>query len=345
MTEIKNVSHHNGLSQLLDTFPLATEIVVGNGDHRLVTPPRLLIDPSHPQPSAELHVKIHIRGPADFSRLTRVYPKLRAFDCAVIYAVTIGSDCQIDWDLSVWGRMVIPGKTALASWPPNHGITPAQSTVIPFCVIHDREIFSMAIRQSIDLETLSKHLEQRRQMGWGEIPRWEMQVTIFSALPRFLFHNRQITHFKIEKARPLPINIGGFLTLDWSALRRTTCVPCHGLKDLTIRIDFNKACVSNISDRIRGIIDSPDQFPVLGLKRLVILIEPGTVGKKAIASLPPYSQIAKLLVRLYGHRFELKIQKADADAAGGPFLTCLRSQLVKEVELQQEQETRRMESV
>jgi hypothetical protein len=330
VTEIKDVSHHNGLSQLLDTFPLATEIIVGNGNHRLVTPPRLLVDPSHPQPSAELHVKVLLKsGAADLPLLIRVYPKLRAFDCVVVYTITIGSDCRIDWDLSMWGRMVIPGKTALASWPPEDGTPLAQSIVIPFCVIHDREIHSMTIKQSIDLETLSKHLEQRRQMGWGDIKRWDVRVTSFSALPQFLSLNRQVTELTIRRSGALPINIAGFLTLDWSPLRRTIQNPHHGLEDLTIRLDFSRACAGNIGHRIRTIMESGNRSPVFGLKTLVLLIETGTVAKKAIASLPPYSQIAKLFVGIYGHHFELKIEMAEVGAVEGPFIECLRSQLVK----------------
>jgi len=343
VTEIKDISHHNGLSQLLDTFPLAIEIIVGDGTHRLVTPPRLLVDASHPQPSAELHVKVLLKwSPADLSLLIRVYPKLRAFDCVVIYTITIGRHCQIDWDLSMWGRMVIPGKTTLASWPPKDGTTPAQTTVIPFCVIHDREIHSMTIRQSIDLETLSKHLEQRRQMGWGDIKRWNVRVTSFSALPQFMSLNRQVTELTIRRSGALPINIAGILTLDWMPVRRTIQTPHHGLKVLTIHLDISRACVGNIGDRIRTIMESGNPSPVFGLKTLVLLIETGTVAKKAIASLPPYSQIAKLFVRIYGHHFELKIEMAEVGAVEGPFIECLRSQLVKEVEIQQRKERRRL---
>jgi hypothetical protein len=346
VTEIKDVSHHSILSQLLDTFPLAIEIIIGKGNHRLVTPPRLLVDPSHPQPSAELHVKVLLKsGAADLPLLIRMYPKLRAFDCVVIYTITIGSDCQIDWDLSVWGRMIIPGKTALASWPPMDGTTPAQSTVVPFCVIHDREIHSMTIKQSIDLETLSQHLEQRRQMGWGDIKRWDVRVTSFSALPQFLSLNRQVTELTIRRSGALPINIAGFLTLDWSPLRRTVQTPHHGLEILTVRLDFSRACVGNIGHRIRTIMESGNRSPVSGLKTLVLVIETGTVAKKATASLPPYSQIAKLFVGIYGHHFELKIEMAEVGAFEGPFIECLRSQLVKEVELQQEKARRRMEFV
>jgi hypothetical protein len=344
VTEIKDVSHHNGLSQLLDTFPLATEIIVGNGDHRLMTYPRLLVHPPHPKPAALLYVKIHLKSVLnDLPALMRVYPKLRAFDCRVFYAVTIGSGYKIDWDLSAWGRMIFPGTTALAPWPPKNGRTSLVPALIPFCVIHDREIHSMTIKQSIDLETLSKHLEQRRQMGWEEIKRWDVRVASFSALPQFLSLNRQITELMIRRSGALPINIAGFLTLDWSPLRRTIQNPHHGLEDLTIRLDFSRTCVGNIGHRIRTIMESGNRSPVFGLKTLVLLIETGTVAKKAIASLPPYSQIAKLFVHIYGHHFELKIEMAEVGAVEGPFIECLRSQLVKEVELQQEKDRRRME--
>jgi hypothetical protein len=343
VTGIKDVCHHNGLSQLLDTFPLATEIIVGNGDLRLVTPPRLLINPSHPQPCAELHVKVHVEpGPHDFPRLIQTYLNLRAFDCAVVYTVTIGSGCQINWDLTVWGSSISLGITRLTSWRPTDSRT-GKPRPTPFSAIHDRDIVSMTIDQSIDLEILSKHLEQRRHMGWGEIKRWSVRPTTYSNIPRFLLQNRGITHLKIERDQPFPISIGGFLTIDWSPLRRTSQAPHHALRDLTIRLDFNKACVGNIGHRIRTIMESGNRFPVFRLKTLILLIETGTVAKKAIASLPPYPQIAKLFVCIYGHHFELKIEMAEVGAVEGPFIECLRSQLVKEVELQQEKERRRME--
>jgi hypothetical protein len=342
VTEIKDVSEHDGLSQLLETFPLATEIIVGNGDLRLVTPPRLLIDPSHPQPPAELHLMVHLKsGPADFPQLTRGYPNLRAFDCVVVYTVTIGSGCRVNWDLAVWGSSIGLGisATMLASLraPPTRAGEP---TPTPFCAIHDRDIVSMTIDQFLDLETLSRHLEQRRQMGWGEIRRWDVRAT-YSTMPRFLLQNRHITHFKIQRDRSFPISIGGFLTIDWSPLRRTSLAPHHALNDLTIRLDFSKACVGNIGHRIRTIMESGIRSPVFGLKTLVLLIETGTVGKKAVATLPPIRRF----VRIYGHHFELKIEMAEVGAVEGPFIECLRSQLVKEVELQQEKERRRMESV
>jgi hypothetical protein len=343
MTELTDVTQ-NGLSQLLDTFPLATEIIIDNGNHRLVTPPRLLMDSLHPQPSAQLHVRIHLKsGPADLPRLTQVYPRLRAFDHVVIYTMTIGKGCHIDWDPSVWARMISPGTTTLAAWPPKSTGPPKEPTVIPFCIIYNRDVFAMTIKQSIDLENLSKHLEQRRQMGWGDIKRWDVGVPNFSALPRFLSDNPKITHLKIRRSGPLPINIGGLLTLDWSPLRRTDQIPCHGLEDLTMRIDFSNPCVGDINHRIRELIESKDHSPVFGLKTLSIEVKSGPIGKKAIASLPPYSQIARLLVRLYGHHFELKIERVEVDAIEGPFIECLRSQLVKEVELQQAKVRRRME--
>jgi len=218
-----------------------------------------------------------------------------------------------------------------------------ESISVPFCVVGDREIASMTIDQSIDLEMLSKHLEQRRQLGWRDIKKWDVRVTSFSALPQFLSLNRQVTELMIRRSGALPINIAGILTLDWMLVRRTIQTPHHGLKVLTIRLDISGACVGNIGDRIRTIMESGNPSPVFGLKTLVLLIETGTVAKKAIASLPPYSQIAKLFVRIYGHHFELKIEMAEVGAVEGPFIECLRSQLVKEVEIQQRKERRRLE--
>lgn len=338
MTGIKDVCQHTGLSQLLDTFPLATEIIVGNGDHRLATPSRLLVDPSHPQPSAELHVKVDLKSHADSTMHTRTPPKLQAFDCVLILTVVIGSGCQIDWGLAVWGRLVVLGRSILEKWPAILR-TPKWRT-LPFCMIGHREIASMTIDQPVVLDMLSEHLEQRRQLGWGEIKRWELQVTSYSTLPRFLSQNRHITHLEIERMRTFPISIGGFLTIDWSPLRRTTRTPRHDLKVLTIRVDFSNEWVGNISDRIRDIIEPRDQFPVFGLRTLVLLIVTDSVGRKAMASLPPYSQIAKLLVHIYGHHFELEIEGAEVDAFECPFTECLKSQLVKEVKLRQEEVAR-----
>jgi len=107
VTKREGDTYHDGFSQLLDAFPLVSEITVGAGDYQLVTPPRLLTDNPSPKPTAELHVKLRLSSdPSDSLELKRFCPKLRAFNCLVRYIVNIGPSRQIDWDLSVWGRMI-----------------------------------------------------------------------------------------------------------------------------------------------------------------------------------------------------------------------------------------------
>ena len=58
--------------------------------------------------------------------------------------------------------------------------------------------------------------------------------------------------------------------------------------------------------------------------------------------MPPCSQIARLLVKMYGHVFELEMEMTDSDEPGGPFMECIRDQLIKEIGYRQGRERQRM---
>ena len=169
----------------------------------------------------------------------------------------------------------------------------------------------------------------------GKIEAFSLCITTYSALPRFLLQNRRINSLELRRQRPALMNFGGLLTLDWSQLRRTGESPHHGLKRLSISIDLSKPCVDNIAFQLREILRSANQSPIFDLETFVLRVKPGTVGRRAITSLPPYSQVAALLVQLAGRSFELKI-KMDAGASETTLLAGLRSQLVQEVRLQQD---------
>lgn len=152
----KAIGFHR-LSKILDTFPLATEIVVGKGDYRLVTPPRLLTDSpyNHQTRPTQLHVKASLKSGNDIALLERAGPNFR---CDIVYEINIGPDCQIDWDLSLW----------CSTWTARTSTFIGPRTLL-FDRIYHREILNMTIDQPIDLDILSTHLERRRQLGRGEI--------------------------------------------------------------------------------------------------------------------------------------------------------------------------------
>jgi hypothetical protein len=338
-----NEPGYGDLSAILDAFPLVTKITSARG-FKLTTPPRYLVDAPQSSNTATLHLSLNLMPGRQTHRLGLTpAPKLRAFACVVAYAVKIGVDCQIDWDLSCWGRRIIPGpKPCLPAWGDRRTTDRQITAYPPYCTMYNRIISSMVIELNIDLDTLSQHLEQRRQLGYEGIPVWTIRTDSLSGLPRFLFQNPYITSLTIIKIQPLPITVGAFLCLDWSVFRRNARdPPC--LRHLHVVIDFSKPCVADIEDRIEEITKHTVSLPpVFTLDTITIELEPEQVGPKAIESLPGFSQIAKVLVYLGGDHFELKIKPSDGNIQD-PTGSYLRSQLVKEVKRRQDKEKRRRE--
>jgi hypothetical protein len=343
-----NEPGYGDLSAILDAFPLVTKITWTPG-FKLTTPPRYLVDAPQSSDTATLHLVLNLDRSLKLGRqrqaklLLPSTPKLRAFGCVAAYTVEISADCPIDWDLSYWGRRVIPGsKPYLPAWGDRRTTDGLTGADVPFCLIYNRIISSMIIELNIHLDILSQHLEQRRQLGYEDIPVWTIRTDSLSGLPRFLFQNPYITSLTFIKIQPLPITVGAFLCLDWSVFRRKgRDPPC--LRHLHVVIDFSKPCVADIEDRIEEITKSTVSFPsVFKLDTLTIELEPEKVGSKAIESLPGFSQIAKVLVYLGGDHFELKIKPSDENIQD-PTGSYLRSQLVKEVKRRQDKERRRRE--
>lgn len=329
-----------GFSELLHTFPLVNNITVGDPECRLNTGPRLLLDSATNNTSATLHIHLSLTG--DWPKpaaLDRINIKLRGFRCEVDYSVHISASYPIDWDLSTWGRLIIPGSTKLRLRPTGTAEYPRD---IPFCAIYNRPIRSMIIDEVIDLGLLSQHLEQRRQMGWEEVKEWDVCVTSLSHLPKFLGLNRHTVTIKVKKSEDLPFNIGGFLCLDWSAMRRTP--EEHRLQHLEVTLDFSKPCTTDIEARLRRNIEAHQSHaPFFDLKTLTIRLSNDDIGIKSFTALPPFSQIAKLLVQLGGAGYQLNIERMPedwlpCDYEDWPIRCCIRSQLMKEVKLRQELE-------
>ena len=183
-------------------------------------------------------------------------PNLRSFRCDLVHKIIVGPYCHIDWDPTNWGENRRAGESTRR---PHQSVIDkfnATTRLVPFEAIYNREISSMTVDEPVDLEILSRHLERRQQMGWLDIQIWNLRATSCSALPRFLLQNRNITNLEIRKSAPLEISLGVFLTLDWSVLSRSTSTPHHGLKQLAVRIRFDKPCVSDIDRRLRDILDS-----------------------------------------------------------------------------------------
>jgi hypothetical protein len=343
ISQKKTINGRVGFTELLDILPLVNEIIANKGKHRLVTPPRLLNAHPTSRPTATFRVTISTRLPEENSSpFAPIYLTLRDYECDVVYTVHVMNGCSIDWDLSKWDRLgtsrstpPLPSSTGASDKP--HGV--------PFYAVSSRNIVSMSTGRPVDLDVLSRHLKQRKQLGWGDIKEWNLSVGSISALPKFLFENRQITSIKVKKREPLPIHIGGFLCLDWSVLRRLG--ETHGLQHLELTIDFSKPCVKDIDARLKRIINSHNPFrPLFNLKTFTIRLTEYIHVEPAISTLPPFSQVAKLLVQLIGYDCQCTVEfdeeEADSeDVWNLAFRHSLRSQLIKEVRVRQEKEQRK----
>lgn len=334
--ESKTINGLVGFSELLDMFPLVNEITLRDDD-RLVTPPRFLDTRPTQKPSAVFYVTVVAHGnEAGLSPFGPMYLTLRNYNVNVVYTVYVADDCSVDWDLSTWERLGTSRSPLLLP-----GITRSSQVnrEVPFSLICNRNIRYMSILHPVDLDVLSQHLKQRQRMGWEDIKEWDFPVISLSAFPKFLHQNRQVTRIVIRETARQPISINGFLCLDWSIFKGNN--EDLAIRHLDCEININHPCDPEIEARLEKVIDTLNPLaPLLPLESFTFRLTMYNFAD--ISTFPPFSQIAKLLVRLTGYKCRIVVEFDDrADHDDRSFRDSVRSQLIKEVEARQSKEVRR----
>jgi hypothetical protein len=345
------VTFGHELTKLLDLFPLITEITIGDEirefedyPFRLNVPPRSLDGKRPARTQATLKNAVYLDGRSTgWPNLTGITPKLRDYDCKVVCSIFISSDCGVDWKMSRWDdhqhtQVVLPLLSHLPPWlfyRKQTGLTLGGKRIEedpPFCKICDRDIEFMSIQKIITLNSLSRHLEERRKDGLKEIQRWVVRPSSLAHVPQFLLQNPHISHLTLNKVR-----FHLFLALDWFPSQQVNPTP-YTLRYLRFSIDFSAACQADTESRLKDILEPLETASFLfpKLKEFRIDVEPVKVGAEAIEAIPSIGLIARFLVHLGGLDFSMTIADCRDCPPNVQLRNILHDQLVKQVKLRQE---------